>query len=209
MNVEALDGFQCALITGPELPSISEYLPKIFGGNPEDAAVIPTEKTVNRLLELMMQNWNCIVAELQGEGFHMPLLVRDAKGNARGTDWANSFLAGTDLRKEAWRKLFEDENEFAPMIPIFALAYEHHREKEMRPYKKPISKKLRNNLIAGAAAAVKTLYERRLRALRAKPRVEVPNKAGNQQAPKIGRNDPCNCGSGKKYKKCCGAIKIN
>ncbi|HOI41471.1 MAG TPA: SEC-C metal-binding domain-containing protein [Elusimicrobiales bacterium] len=23
--------------------------------------------------------------------------------------------------------------------------------------------------------------------------------------PRIGRNDPCHCGSGKKYKKCCGA----
>jgi SEC-C motif-containing protein len=25
------------------------------------------------------------------------------------------------------------------------------------------------------------------------------------KAPKVGRNDPCSCGSGKKYKKCCGA----
>ena len=25
------------------------------------------------------------------------------------------------------------------------------------------------------------------------------------KAKKIGRNDPCPCGSGKKYKKCCGA----
>lgn len=25
------------------------------------------------------------------------------------------------------------------------------------------------------------------------------------RAQKIGRNDPCTCGSGKKYKKCCGA----
>ncbi len=25
-----------------------------------------------------------------------------------------------------------------------------------------------------------------------------------REAPKIGRNDPCPCGSGKKYKKCCG-----
>ncbi|WP_428624997.1 YchJ family protein [Sedimenticola sp.] len=24
------------------------------------------------------------------------------------------------------------------------------------------------------------------------------------QSPKVGRNDPCPCGSGKKYKKCCG-----
>lgn len=26
-----------------------------------------------------------------------------------------------------------------------------------------------------------------------------------RNGPKIGRNDPCPCGSGKKYKKCCGA----
>ena len=24
------------------------------------------------------------------------------------------------------------------------------------------------------------------------------------EGPKVGRNDPCPCGSGKKYKKCCG-----
>jgi SEC-C motif domain protein len=26
--------------------------------------------------------------------------------------------------------------------------------------------------------------------------------------PQAGRNDPCPCGSGKKYKRCCGAGKI-
>jgi SEC-C motif domain protein len=29
-------------------------------------------------------------------------------------------------------------------------------------------------------------------------------KRQQQFQPKIGRNDPCSCGSGKKYKKCCG-----
>ena len=28
-----------------------------------------------------------------------------------------------------------------------------------------------------------------------------------REEPKVGRNDPCPCGSGKKYKKCCGAGK--
>ena len=28
--------------------------------------------------------------------------------------------------------------------------------------------------------------------------------AYRREAPKVGRNDPCPCGSGKKYKKCCG-----
>jgi len=35
----------------------------------------------------------------------------------------------------------------------------------------------------------------------------VPTKGHTvrREAPKIGRNDPCPCGSGRKYKKCCGA----
>ena len=32
----------------------------------------------------------------------------------------------------------------------------------------------------------------------------VPQKPFVRTEPKIGRNDPCPCGSGKKYKKCCG-----
>ena len=30
-----------------------------------------------------------------------------------------------------------------------------------------------------------------------------------RSTPKVGRNDPCTCGSGKKYKKCCGGATVN
>lgn len=33
----------------------------------------------------------------------------------------------------------------------------------------------------------------------------MPSATVRRATPKIGRNDPCPCGSGKKYKKCCGA----
>ena len=33
--------------------------------------------------------------------------------------------------------------------------------------------------------------------------VEI-NQPYVRKQPKVGRNDPCPCGSGKKYKKCCG-----
>jgi SEC-C motif-containing protein len=35
--------------------------------------------------------------------------------------------------------------------------------------------------------------------------VDEPGKTFRREAPKVGRNDPCPCGSGRKYKKCCGA----
>jgi preprotein translocase subunit SecA len=33
---------------------------------------------------------------------------------------------------------------------------------------------------------------------------DQPQKPVTRQEDKVGRNDPCPCGSGKKYKKCCG-----
>ena len=44
---------------------------------------------------------------------------------------------------------------------------------------------------------------------KASKKPEAKKKAGKKAKPevKVGRNDPCPCGSGKKYKKCCGRNK--
>jgi preprotein translocase subunit SecA len=59
------------------------------------------------------------------------------------------------------------------------------------------------------------MLEQRRRQQRVAPRIELsaPPKVEGAQRPqpavskdaKVGRNDPCPCGSGKKYKKCHGA----
>jgi uncharacterized protein YecA (UPF0149 family) len=38
-----------------------------------------------------------------------------------------------------------------------------------------------------------------------RPTAEVMTTPVKRPEPKVGRNGPCPCGSGKKYKKCCGA----
>ena len=43
----------------------------------------------------------------------------------------------------------------------------------------------------------------------APPSQAAAQAAGTTTAPKIGRNDPCYCGSGKKYKKCHGANEVS
>ncbi|TAL43379.1 MAG: hypothetical protein EPN89_15890 [Methylovulum sp.] len=62
-----------------------------------------------------------------------------------------------------------------------------------------------NDLIAASLfpnvpIAVKTLQMYGTKLMRA-----AAQKTEYQSAQKIGRNDPCHCGSGKKYKKCCGS----
>jgi preprotein translocase subunit SecA len=39
----------------------------------------------------------------------------------------------------------------------------------------------------------------------AEPEIKLPSVTIRREAPKVGRNDPCPCGSGKKYKNCHGA----
>ncbi|MBR5501017.1 MAG: SEC-C domain-containing protein, partial [Clostridia bacterium] len=38
----------------------------------------------------------------------------------------------------------------------------------------------------------------------AQDKQSAPQKSVVRQTAKVGRNDPCPCGSGKKYKNCCG-----
>jgi preprotein translocase subunit SecA len=37
-----------------------------------------------------------------------------------------------------------------------------------------------------------------------KTEIQKPTQIANVDNKKVGRNDPCPCGSGKKYKHCCG-----
>jgi preprotein translocase subunit SecA len=37
------------------------------------------------------------------------------------------------------------------------------------------------------------------------PEIKLPTVTIRREMPKVGRNDPCPCGSGKKYKQCHGA----
>jgi preprotein translocase subunit SecA len=41
---------------------------------------------------------------------------------------------------------------------------------------------------------------------KAAPQAKQAQQPQQRQGPKVGRNDPCPCGSGKKYKQCCGKI---
>ena len=54
-----------------------------------------------------------------------------------------------------------------------------------------------------AAGRLECLWERS-RFLREEGKWKYHSGSHQQKAPKVGRNDACPCGSGKKYKKCCG-----
>lgn len=207
-NLEEIDGFFAALICSPDVAKPSEYLPEIWGGEMADEEAFADRQELQDFLSLLMRHWNSIVRILQEEDVFAPLLFQDEEGTAQANDWARGFMRGVRLHHESWRELLDDEEHGGPLIPIMVLAHEHDPDPEMRPYKDNIDVELREKLILGIAGAVTAIYrysapQRRMTAAG----FGAERTAYRQAERKIGRNDPCPCGSGKKYKHCCGASR--
>ena len=205
MNVEALDGFFAALIAGPEIVMPSEYYPEVFGGDLSDVCEFGSLDEANEILGLMMRHWNTIAETLFKGEVYVPLLLEDENGVAHGNDWARGFMRGMGIRHDGWAELMDDEEHGGCLVPMMMLCPEHDEDPEMRP--KPISPEQRENIKAHMAAGLLRAY----RYFRAQRHVSPSAHEDDlrRKVPKVGRNDPCPCGSGKKYKKCCGGAAVN
>jgi uncharacterized protein len=209
MNLEQLDGFFAALIAGPDNVLPSEYLPEIWGDGMVNEDTFRAQPILQDFLSLVTRHWNAVSQTLRSGNVYVPLLLEDEDGVAHGNDWANGFVRGMGLRREHWAPLLDDEDHGGSLVPIFALAHEHDPDPELRPYDKPVSGELREKLIIGVAAGVMQIY----RYFERRRRVTVAGLSSDatyrRSTPKVGRNDPCPCGSGKKYKHCCGKITMH
>ena len=105
------------------------------------------------------------------------------------------------MRRHDWANLVDDEEQAGSLVPVFALAHEHDPDPEMRPYKEPIGAEARERLICAAAAGVMAIYCY-FRSERVSAARRATATTFRREAPKIGRNEPCPCGSGQKFKHC-------
>jgi uncharacterized protein len=206
MNVEQLDGFFAALIAGPETVMPSEYSPEVFGGEMSDVCEFSSPEEANEIFGLLIRHWNTIAGALFNREVYVPLLLEDENGVAHGNDWARGFVRGMHMRHDGWAELVNDEENDGCLIPMMMLYHEQDEDPKMRP--KPIAPEKREGIIAHMAAGLVGAYRYF--------RTHQEASTGNTFAPesgrltsKVGRNDPCPCGSGKKYKKCCGGATVN
>jgi uncharacterized protein len=209
MSLEMLDGFFAALICSPDMVPPSEYLPQIWGGDMADNEAFSEQAELQKFLDLVMRHWNAVVHALHSDDQFLPLLAEDDEGIVQGNDWARGFLRGMELRRSDWSELFDDDEHAGSLVPILALANEHHPDPEMRPYKEPMSTERREQLIVGVSAAVPAIYRYFATRRRFAARAGRERATYRRSDPKVGRNDPCPCGSGKKFKKCCGQVTLH
>jgi uncharacterized protein len=202
MDISTLDGFYTAISLNPEFILPSQWLPWVWDREAgEETPPFESLEQANQISSLLMRHYNSVM-EMIGEGRFAPLmytLVQDDGSeffDAEG--WSMGFMLGVELFREVWIPVLEEHPEW--LGPVILLGTEEGWD-ELEESEDEVEK-IRAAYEA-IPAMVETLFQHFLprREVAARERVtETLRRAGD----KIGRNDPCPCGSGKKFKKCCG-----
>lgn len=216
MDVCTLDGFFAALVLHPQLIMPSEYLPWIWDAeNGEDEPAFPSLEAANRVLELMMRHFNNVLAAIGNDEFEPLfdiLLQEDGSEFFDAEGWSMGFMLGVSVFNEPWDAVFKNRPEL--VTPMVLLGTEKGWEILEQSGDNKRATQEAYDAIPGAVALLYD-YFREQREAAAQERMARSGKSSsgllNDVADmpgarfKTGRNEMCPCGSGKKYKKCCGA----
>jgi uncharacterized protein len=207
MTLDTLDGYLTAIVIGPTTLLPSQWLPGIWGSSEDDAHGYESTEQAERILELIMRHMNGIIATLEDDPDAFdPLLYSMAyEGDPReyldGEMWAYGFMDGIELCREDWQPLFDDPAAKEALRPIRLLGAEDLTKEEQALTRWPNEREELTKQIAASVTEIYRFWLPRRQAVHDR----VVASTVRRDEPKVGRNDPCPCGSGKKFKKCCGA----
>ncbi len=210
LSAEWIDGYFTALLTGPRVVPFEEWCPRLLGDTFERAFGDPQDAQAGQ--RGLMGRWKRVAQALdaediasQPEAIHLAPLMAEWDDAARaevvasgdmsaedvaealhtGNLWASGFLQAVEDFEADWPGA--EEGELGELLAFV--------QRLTEPPAAPDED--RDALIEQACEAIQTM---RLYWVENAPAIK-PRRVASEP----GRNDPCHCGSGKKYKKCHGA----
>jgi uncharacterized protein len=194
-----LDGYITGIVVSPDLLLPRRWLDRIWG---ENEPTFDGLDQMQAVIVAVMDHYNAIIAALDA-GFkqiearkpadYRPLFLAasDKPNHDVVRTWVRGFGKAMALAPERWSSLAEDER-LQPLLTPF-IGFLDVTDPDFEPADNI------DELLDEAATAIPhaTIILRKIAQFSTAP------AAGRRG--KIGRNEPCPCGSGLKYKRCCGA----
>jgi uncharacterized protein len=214
LTYHELQGFLFAVVSAPELISPSEWLPIVFG---EQEPVYATLEEANNVLQQIMTLYNDISAAVLEERVALPAdcaveprALDNLSDTAPLAQWSRGFMTGHDWLEELWevelpQSLDEELGVVLMTLTFFgsrqlAEAFEAEgmlRTHSMEETAESLLQIFPEALTEYAHVGRSILGQALAKAVQTRTRTA-----------RVGRNDPCSCGSGKKFKKCCGGSSL-
>lgn len=175
-------GFIVALISHPVVIPPSTWLPLLL----DEGEPFEDEAEAQRILGLIMAYWNRCILTLKKNQVILPVLEPEGLW-----EWCSGYTSAMDL-DDSW---VEDEidEEVSPFAVIEFYADAYPRRDRLNPQERKLFE-----VIDGA-----DLESSALNAYRTFRAAQQEAAGASTARQRVGRNEPCPCGSGVKYKKCC------
>jgi len=196
LPVDAIQGLFAAISSTTAPVPRERWLPEVLG----DAHAFESQEDADAIIDLLERFREDTARQLnEGEGFDFILYGPEGDEEDLAV-WADGYLIGVELAEPPWEEQADPEDLDNILYPFLVLTGQA-RELALESGNAWMSDEEEAKLVADirAGLADHLLDVRAYWFERSRP------ETVKREAPKVGRNDPCPCGSGKKYKNCHGA----
>jgi len=198
MDLEMLDGFLTCLVSGPEPIAPGEWLPRVWSSEGAEPSFVDPDQG-RHVLDLITRHMNGIAHRLLNSPADFAPVLYEAEDQGEqpplGARWCLGYLTAMELGGSNWKPLTSREELAEGLMPILALAADADEPDFGAAAKDPRTRMQLVEMLPGAATWIHGFW------LARRSGWTLPRRHPG----KVGRNDPCPCGSGKKYKQCCGS----
>lgn len=212
LNIHQLQGMMAAVLSCPEHVSEVELGFEAFGDDPagEDAWFEEGE---------IRAAWVTCLNEID-EAFalerftladHYPVSDADEGPSAEFRDWCDGYLRGYLLTETAWREVYEFlmsegvgdmEEDHIALLNLLATFKNWDQAVQENDDPERLNSGFAK-LFQAADESVMRYHKLGMLMEENRMQAETEHAPFRREEAKVGRNDLCPCGSGKKYKKCC------
>jgi uncharacterized protein len=199
-NTPVLHGLYTSLVCTPvSMIPLKAHMEMIFGSN--NTVEWDSIDEAQYFLEHSKDLWNSIIDILRNKWKYVPLTYSDELDNPIIEDWITGFAIGMHAIPSFWQILLDNPTHHELLNPIITLYNRDNLPSALlrSSESESLTRAECIKLIQINIPAVYDFYD-------------TYRRIWNERLMsgyKTGRNEPCPCGSGKKYKKCCMDITFN
>lgn len=198
MLLTELDGFLTGVLVCLEPIMPAEWLQNVWGADESGLAPFDDPLDVQWFADAVMARYNEIARDL-GRDKPQPIFdVDERNGDVLWELWIDGFAEAMTLRPDSWAEVADggDADAADALSRLSMLIAVARNESQLDSVQ---VNAMQDEAPAEIIDSVSRLHAARLR------RGEAPSMMPiTARSAKVGRNDPCRCGSGKKSKRCCG-----
>jgi uncharacterized protein len=197
MDISMLDGFLTAIVSGPQMIAPSEWIHLVWG---KKEMAWRTTGQAEHYLSLILRQMNTLIDVLMNapEAFEPITYTEEQEDKSVSIidDWCAGYIMGINQDFDGWRPLIDSQESQHLLATIFLYGTENGAKQLLE---NPEIATQHAEFVASLPESTTAIYQYWEPARKALAK----QKTFRKPLAEPGRNDPCPCGSGKKYKKCC------